>query len=546
MQETGVQQEPVFALDAWREVYGVDGDPFDGRRADLLQIGRYGEVIENLRHLIHFSERIVALTAPKGGGKSLLLKRLIELEGEALRIVLLKPGLLEGAEALVIQLATGLELPTVENNLSTKVLLAEIMQSCERSFASGLRTLFIIDDAHELSDESLELLVTRFNPEQSGAFGLLLVGQLQITQQLARACGARGTSVQYVGVPPLDLSDTSRYLNEKLRAAGWSGGEGEIPPAVVGKLYQLSKGIPGRIDRLAGSLLLSAGAEKPKSFSPSTKLYQLVSGFLLAIFIGGVGFIAWRYEAAPRMEGASADSSRVTIKLPAPEPAVEAIATQPEIPVESVAVTPDELSSTDSMKDVQAESATNLAQKTEKETNQKTVAAESAVKMPVAKSDEVVEAKSSDQAPPTSVHKDLTSVAGESESSIQTVVKNTPPKAKTVETVRTNVPTADVVDDLDHYFRTNEWLQSQASSAWTIQLLGSLHKESVQTFLRREGDTQDFYVKSLYQGKDWYVVLRGVYPSIEQAKEALAQLPQPLVEQGAWVRSISGLQGLVK
>ncbi|WP_431686890.1 AAA family ATPase [Hahella sp. NBU794] len=543
MQETVVQQEPAFALDAWREVYGVDGDPFDGRRADLLQVGRYGEVVENLRHLIHFSERIVALTAPKGGGKSLLLKRLIELEGEALRIVLLKPGLLEGAEALVIQLATGLALPTVESNLSTKVLLAEIMQSCERSFASGLRTLFIIDDAHELSDESLELLVTRFNPEQSGAFGLLLVGQLQITQQLARACGARGTSVQYVGIPPLDLSDTSRYLNEKLRAAGWSGGEGEIPPAVVGKLYQLSKGIPGRIDRLAGSLLLSAEAAKPKSFNPSTKLYQLVSGFLLAIFMGGVGFIAWRYEATPKVEDASADSSRVTIKLPAPEPEVETISPQPEIPVESVADTSDELSPRDSISDAQTESATAPAQKVEKDVNQKTVAAETSEKAPVAKPDEVVETTTSDHAPPVVANKKPAPVAGQSASSTQTVAKADPPKTKTVEK---NVPTAEVVDDLDHYFRTNEWLQSQASSAWTIQLLGSLHKESVQTFLRREGDTQDFYVKSLYQGKDWFVVLRGVYPSIEQAKEALAQLPQPLVEQGAWVRSISGLQGLVK
>ncbi|QAY57769.1 hypothetical protein EUZ85_28260 [Hahella sp. KA22] len=543
MQEIGVQQESAFALDAWREVYGVDGDPFDGRRADLLQVGRYGEVIENLRHLIHFSERIVALTAPKGGGKSLLLQRLIELEGEALRIVLLKPGLLEGAEALVIQLATGLALPTVENNLSTKVLLAEIMQSCERSFASGLRTLFIIDDAHELSDESLELLVTRFNPEQSGAFGLLLVGQLQITQQLARACGARGTSVQYVGIPPLDLSDTSRYLNEKLRAAGWSGGEGEIPPAVVGKLYQLSKGIPGRIDRLAGSLLLSAEAAKPKSFSPSTKLYQLASGFLLAIFIGGVGFIAWRYEATPKVEGASANSSRVTIKLPTPEPEVEAIVAQPEITVDSIADTSDELSSPDSMSDAQIESATSPAQKDKKESNKKAVAAEPSEKAPVTKPDEVVDTTASDQAPQVVAHKKPAPVAGEPESSAQTVAKTSPPKDKTVEK---SVPTAGGADDLDHYFRTNEWLQSQASSAWTIQLLGSLHKESVQTFLRREGDTQDFYVKSLYQGKDWYVVLRGVYPSIEQAKEALAQLPQPLVEQGAWVRSISGLQGLVK
>ncbi|MBU6953944.1 AAA family ATPase [Hahella sp. HN01] len=543
MQETVVQQEPAFALDAWREVYGVDGDPFDGRRADLLQVGRYGEVIENLRHLIHFSERIVALTAPKGGGKSLLLKRLIELEGEALRIVLLKPGLLEGAEALVIQLATGLALPAVESNLSTKVLLAEIMQSCERSFASGLRTLFIIDDAHELSDESLELLVTRFNPEQSGAFGLLLVGQLQITQQLARACGARGTSVQYVGIPPLDLSDTSRYLKEKLRAAGWSGGEGEIPPAVVGKLYQLSKGIPGRIDRLAGSLLLSVEASKSKSFNPSTKLYQLVSGFLLAIFIGGVGFIAWRYEATPKVEGASANSSRVTIKLPAPEPEAEAIAPQPEIPVESVADTSDELPSPDSMNDAQTESASAPIQKVEKEANQKTAAAEPSEKAPVAKPDEVAETTTSDQAPPIVAHKKPAAVAGESASSTQTVAKADPPRTKAV---GKNVPTAEVVDDLDHYFRTNEWLQSQASSAWTIQLLGSLHKESVQTFLRREGDTRDFYVKSLYQGKDWFVVLRGVYPSVEQAKEALAQLPQPLVEQGAWVRSISGLQGLVK
>ncbi|ABC32617.1 uncharacterized protein conserved in bacteria [Hahella chejuensis KCTC 2396] len=542
MQETGVQQEPAFALDVWREVYGVDGDPFDGRRADLLQVGRYGEVIENLRHLIHFAERIVALTAPKGGGKSLLLKRLIELEGEALRIVLLKPGLLEGAEALVIQLATGLELPTAESNLSTKVLLAEIMQSCERSFASGLRTLFIIDDAHELSDESLELLVTRFNPEQSGAFGLLLVGQLQITQQLARACGARGTSVQYVGVPPLDLSDTSRYLNEKLRAAGWSGGEGEIPPAVVGKLYQLSKGIPGRIDRLAGSLLLSAEAAKPKrSFSSSTKLYQLVSGFLLAIFVGGVGFIAWRYEAAPKVESATADASRVTIKLPAPEPEVEAPVIHTETPVEPVADVFDELPP-ESESGAKPEDAAAQTQKVEKEANQTVVVAAAPAKTPVEKVSADVESKYSDPALPAAVLKELAPVE-EPESFTQIAAKKNPSKVKPLEN---NVPTAEVVDDLDHYFRTNEWLQSQASTAWTIQLLGSLHKESVQTFLRREGDTQDFYVKSLYQGKDWYVVLRGVYPSIEQAKEALAQLPQPLVEQGAWVRSISGLQGLVK
>jgi type II secretory pathway predicted ATPase ExeA len=62
-----------------------------------------------------------------------------------------------------------------------------------------------------------------------------------------------------IRIPALTRSETARYLDEKLAAAGRP--ETVFTPRALSRLYDISGGIPRGIDRL-GSLALMAGAAR--------------------------------------------------------------------------------------------------------------------------------------------------------------------------------------------------------------------------------------------------------------------------------------------
>ncbi len=553
-------RDPAFTAAHWQQQYGVNVDPF-GLLNDCFYTGcQRQENLDNLRHLVHFSDHILVVTGDKGCGKTYLLEQLKEYEKDALKIVWITPGLLEGSSSLVIQLAKQMGVAVSKGETIEKVA-TRILETCASRFSHGLRTLFIIDDAHELSDESLELLAKRFNPRHSGAFGLVLLAQQQMIDQIRRLFPASEIQpFHQLQLRNFSAQDSANYVKYRLEKSGWSGTPA-IPDAVSDKIHQLGKGLPGRINRIAASVLLTGLEQKKASGLRPRQLSVLFAGLVftalgLAVLLVGIQYAG---DSADSPKSPDSEQARYTIQLPQqaaesedasliPQIASEQddavfskIPNTGEVEADSIEeVASDVVASDKSEQDVAA--VNKLSKLPETGSSQKSASAgdvdgaTTGSQMTESSKSMVVAVEGSDLVQKEPIPQEIVQKSGESTSD------ETGRESLAADTTAV-VPKPAARTSADLLKREQAWVRSQPSGSWTIQVMGSLSEQTIRSFLNRRQDKNSyFYVHSFYQEKDWYVVLHGVYSDKEAARAGLAALPSDIQDAGAWIRSLSGVQ----
>ncbi len=107
------------------------------------------------------------------------------------------------------------------------------------------------------------------------------------------------------------------------------------------------------------------------------------------------------------------------------------------------------------------------------------------------------------------------------------------------------VPAAPPVRDAGVY-REN-WLLNQHPESFTLQLIGVGDAKGVHRFLssqRLSGDVA--YFQTLRNGKPWFIVVTGVYPSRAAAVAARDRLPAKLRKSGAWPRTLGSVHEAIR
>jgi septal ring-binding cell division protein DamX len=95
---------------------------------------------------------------------------------------------------------------------------------------------------------------------------------------------------------------------------------------------------------------------------------------------------------------------------------------------------------------------------------------------------------------------------------------------------------------LPESYKSVEWVLSHPSTGYLIQLLGSYSEDTAIRFLQRNKRSGFFYVRSTYKGKEWFVVIDGVFASKSAALDRIKSYPKALQTQEPWVRSINGFK----
>ncbi len=81
-------------------------------------------------------------------------------------------------------------------------------------------------------------------------------------------------------------------------------------------------------------------------------------------------------------------------------------------------------------------------------------------------------------------------------------------------------------------------------SHYAIQLMGSYDKPSIQSFIARSSlSDQAHIVEATFHGKPWFTLMYGDYRSMNEAKSALAELPQQLQQLKPWVKAYNITSG---
>jgi hypothetical protein len=125
--------------------------------------------------------------------------------------------------------------------------------------SQGKRCLLIVDEAQNLTPRAVEELrmLSNFQLGTQSLLQSFLVGQPEFREILQRPemeqFRQRVAATCHLG--PLDLEDTGRYIEHRLKCAG-SSGKPSFEAAAIDAIYKTSHGVPRRINAVCDRLLL--------------------------------------------------------------------------------------------------------------------------------------------------------------------------------------------------------------------------------------------------------------------------------------------------
>jgi len=217
-----------------------------------------------LRYAIENRRTAALLVGTSGVGKTLLVRQLRQHLSPAFgpMVHLVFPEM--SPAELLAYLASGLEGgQTPASHLGLDHNIRALEQALAENLRQGRHAVLVVDESHLLAGtETLEAmrLVTNFEVDGRPAMTLLLVGQPTLLPALDRMPQLEERLSVKSLLRPLTSEETGLYIQHRLGAAG---AKREIFDAgAVEAVYQLTHGVPRRINRLCDLTLLIAYAEE--------------------------------------------------------------------------------------------------------------------------------------------------------------------------------------------------------------------------------------------------------------------------------------------
>ncbi|MBX9913161.1 MAG: AAA family ATPase [Pseudomonadaceae bacterium] len=229
----------------------------------LVQLAPYQACLNLLRVALAEGEGFIKVTGEVGTGKTLLCRALLNLlDPQKYQLAYLPNPCLSPLD-LRQALARELRITDVESHDAMSLLDALHHRLIELA-AQGKSTVLLIDEAQALPDKTLEALrlLTNLETEQNKLLQVVLFGQPELDATLARhefRQLLQRITFSY-RLRPLDVTDTGRYLQERLSVAGYRG-EPLFSRAAVRLLVRGSGGIPRLLNILGNKALMATYGE---------------------------------------------------------------------------------------------------------------------------------------------------------------------------------------------------------------------------------------------------------------------------------------------
>jgi general secretion pathway protein A len=246
----------------YKEFFGLEDIPFtltpDPRF--IVFTPSYNEVLASLYYGLENAKGLIVLTGEVGTGKTTALRWILRrLDSSVLAAYVFNPRL--SIDEFYHHVTQMLGIKDWTNKAE---LLDEMGRVLEDRHRRGLRTVLIIDEAHELSDYVLEeiRLLMNFESDDAKHLQIVLTGQpelrdklnqsnlRQLKQRVALRCKMHS-------LPNVD--EVERYVTERLLIAG-SEQPNVFTPGAIDFLFQCSEGIPRQINNICDNAMLTAYA----------------------------------------------------------------------------------------------------------------------------------------------------------------------------------------------------------------------------------------------------------------------------------------------
>lgn len=226
--------------------------------------GGRGAILDALIYVITHGEGvegIIKVTGEEGSGKTTLFRELAERLPPNIEALALTASPDWSAEGLLHVIAGKLRSDNVSGLAVTEV--GEVQQALVRRYAAGRQVLILIDEAHCLSPETLEVLRVLYSHESSRnkLLQIVLFGQAELDTTLSQPSmhPLVAQITHHFVLQPFNLEAVREYLVLRMRAAGYPDQSPEVfSPEAVRQITLVSGGLMRQINVLADQSLLAA------------------------------------------------------------------------------------------------------------------------------------------------------------------------------------------------------------------------------------------------------------------------------------------------
>lgn len=244
----------------YKEFFGLTDTPFtltpDPRF--IVFTSSYNEVLASLYYGLENAKGLIVLTGEVGTGKTTALRWILRrLDASVLAAYVFNPRL--SIDEFYQHVTQMLGIKEWENKSDLLNILGKVLEERHRR---GLRTVIIIDEAHELSDYVLEeiRLLLNFESDNAKHLQIVLTGQPELrdklNQQNLRQLKQRVALRCNMHAFP-STEEVDRYITERLLIAG-SDQPSIFTPGAVDFIFQCSEGIPRNINNICDNAMLAA------------------------------------------------------------------------------------------------------------------------------------------------------------------------------------------------------------------------------------------------------------------------------------------------
>lgn len=213
---------------------------------------------EALARLMYVAEEreIALLTGEIGCGKTTLSRALMDNLGDDYRFCFIVNPRLSAVEFLRSIARAFSPLPPAEDKES---ILNQIADAVFMLHNEGMSPVLIVDEAQLISDMEIfdEIrLLTNFQLDDRNLITIILMGQPELRGMLSSPVfePLRQRITMQFHLTPLEIDDVQEYLDCRLEVAG--GFAGLFTPDAVQRIYDLSQGVPRRINQIATNAIL--------------------------------------------------------------------------------------------------------------------------------------------------------------------------------------------------------------------------------------------------------------------------------------------------
>ncbi len=246
----------------YKEFFGLEDTPFtltpDPRF--IVFTPSYNEVLASLYYGLENAKGLIVLTGEVGTGKTTALRWILRrLDSSVLAAYVFNPRL--SIDEFYHHVTQMLNIKDWTNKAELLQVMGKVLEERHRR---GLRTVLIIDEAHELSDYVLEeiRLLMNFESDNAKHLQIVLTGQPELREKLnqpnLRQLKQRvALRCKMHALPNVD--EVERYITERLLIGG-SDQPNIFTPGAIDFIFQCSEGIPRQINNLCDNAMLTAYA----------------------------------------------------------------------------------------------------------------------------------------------------------------------------------------------------------------------------------------------------------------------------------------------